>query len=163
LTRSLPARTARRLARLLADEDLSSFTEVAKVLSISRTTLSKYRRLILESGYSVADFAALNSKQMQEAFEQQAIRNNHPERYIVLMSSLPDIWRRVSKGESNLRICWKTYQSFEECKNAIDKYIADRNMYYLHNPKRAGDKIWGKELVLPSFRPSNNCKDPNWR
>ena len=79
MTRSLPARTARRLAKLLADEDLSSITEVAKVLSISRTTLSKYRRLILESGYFVADFATLNSKQMQEAFEQQAIRNNRPE------------------------------------------------------------------------------------
>jgi hypothetical protein len=55
------------------------------------------------------------------------------------------------------------YQSVEECKKAIDTYFAERNEYYRQNPRRAGNKIWGKELVLPSFKPSNNCKDPNWR
>jgi transposase len=55
------------------------------------------------------------------------------------------------------------YQSVEECKAAIDRYFAERNEAYRRNPRRAGKKIWGEELVEPCFAPSNNCKDPNWR
>jgi transposase len=55
------------------------------------------------------------------------------------------------------------YQSVDECKEAIDKHFANRNETYTRNPRRAGDKIWGKELVEPCFKGSNNCKDPNWR
>jgi transposase len=55
------------------------------------------------------------------------------------------------------------YRSVEDCKAAIDRYFAERNEAYRKNPKRAGKKIWGRELVKPCFTPSNNCKDPNWR
>jgi transposase len=55
------------------------------------------------------------------------------------------------------------YRSVGDCKAAIDKYFAERNEVYRRNPKRAGKKIWGKELVRPYFTPSNNCKDPDWR
>jgi transposase len=55
------------------------------------------------------------------------------------------------------------YPSVDECKKAIDKHFADRNEAYKRNPRRAGDKIWGKELVEPCFSGSNNCKDPKWR
>lgn len=55
------------------------------------------------------------------------------------------------------------YQSVEDCKAAIDRYFLERNEAYRKNPKRAGKKIWGEELVEPCFTPSNNCKDPNWR
>lgn len=55
------------------------------------------------------------------------------------------------------------YQSVDECKEAIDKHFANRNEAYARNPRRAGDKIWGKELVERCFKVTNNCKDPNWR
>jgi len=55
------------------------------------------------------------------------------------------------------------YLSVENCRIAIDRYFAERNEAYRMNPKRAGKKIWGKELVQPCFTPSNNCKDPTWR
>jgi len=55
------------------------------------------------------------------------------------------------------------YKCVDECKKAIDQYFAERNEAYKRNPKRAGKKIWGKELVEPFFKVSNNCKDPNWR
>jgi hypothetical protein len=55
------------------------------------------------------------------------------------------------------------YPSVNECKKAIDKHFADRNDAYKRNPRRAGDRIWGKELVDPCFRGNNNCKDPRWR
>jgi len=55
------------------------------------------------------------------------------------------------------------YRSVDDCKTAIDRYFDERNEAYRRNPRRAGRKIWGKELVKPCFTPSNNCKDPNWR
>jgi len=54
------------------------------------------------------------------------------------------------------------YASVDECKNAIDRYFLERNQNYKENPKKAGNKIWGKELVEPVFQESNNCKDPKW-
>jgi hypothetical protein len=55
------------------------------------------------------------------------------------------------------------YGSVEACRNAIDRYFAERNEAYRRNPRRAGQKIWGNELVKPCFAPSNNCNDANWR
>jgi hypothetical protein len=55
------------------------------------------------------------------------------------------------------------YASAYDCRVAIDRYFAERNEEYRKNPRRAGNMIWGKELVQPCFAPSNNCKDPNWR
>ena len=40
---------------------------------------------------------------------------------------------------------------------------AERNQAFLENPRRAGNKIWGKERVEAVFREENNCKDPRWR
>ena len=54
------------------------------------------------------------------------------------------------------------YQSVEECQVAIDLYFKERNQHFKENPKRAGDKIWGKELVPSRFSESHNCKDPRW-
>lgn len=55
------------------------------------------------------------------------------------------------------------YETAEDCKNAIDRYFMDRNESFREHPRRAGNKIWGKERVLAVFNPSNNCKDPMWR
>jgi transposase len=55
------------------------------------------------------------------------------------------------------------YASLDEAKAAIDRYFAERNVHFQRHPKRAGKRIWGKELVPPDFSPSNNCKDPRWR
>ena len=55
------------------------------------------------------------------------------------------------------------YASTEDCKTAIDRYFFERNEFFKIHPKRAGNKIWGKERVPPVFSPSNNCKDPMYR
>jgi len=55
------------------------------------------------------------------------------------------------------------YSSVEECKSAIDRYYEERNLYFQNNPRKAGNKIWGKEVVAPVFQESNNCKNPQWR
>ena len=55
------------------------------------------------------------------------------------------------------------YGNVDECKAAINRYFADRNRSFLERPRRAGKKIWGKELVEAVFKEENNCKDPRWR
>jgi transposase len=55
------------------------------------------------------------------------------------------------------------YESVDTCMEAIDQYFAERNLHFSENPRRAGKKIWGDELVKPAFHPSNNCKDPRWQ
>ncbi len=55
------------------------------------------------------------------------------------------------------------YKSVAECKEAINRYFAERNRAFLEHPRRAGKKIWGKERVEAVFREENNCKDPRWR
>lgn len=66
----------------------------------------------------------------------------------------------VFSGMARAIIHNSDYSSVEKCMNAIDRYFAKRNQNFIHNPKRAGNKIWGKERVKPVFNESNNCKDP---
>ena len=88
---------------------------------------------------------------------------------IVKLAPLPssaqflNVIESVFSGMARAIIHNSDYQSVEECKNAIDKHFAERNQYFRINPKRAGNKIWGKELVGAKFSESNNCKDPYYR
>ena len=66
----------------------------------------------------------------------------------------------VFSGMAKAVIHNSNYQNVEDCKHAIDKYFSERNQAFLKNPKRAGKKIWGEEIVLPIFSESNNCKIP---
>ena len=69
----------------------------------------------------------------------------------------------VFSGLAKAIIHNSNYPSVEKCKSAIDLYFAERNKYFLENPKRAGNKIWGKEIVKPIFDEGQNCKDPKCR
>jgi hypothetical protein len=55
------------------------------------------------------------------------------------------------------------YESVGEAKEAIDRYFRERNDHFQKNPKRAGNKIWGEELVAPVFKEGQNCKNRKWR
>jgi hypothetical protein len=54
------------------------------------------------------------------------------------------------------------YPSADACKHAIDRHFEERNEHFRQHPRKAGNKIWGKERVAPEFNPANNCKDPRW-
>jgi len=54
------------------------------------------------------------------------------------------------------------YESVVACMLAIDRHFAERNQYFRENPKRAGNKIWGREPAQPRFSESSNCKDPRY-
>lgn len=66
----------------------------------------------------------------------------------------------VFSGMARAIIHNSDYVSVQACKKAIDRYYLERNEFFQVHPKRAGNKIWGKERVPPVFNPSNNCKDP---
>jgi transposase len=55
------------------------------------------------------------------------------------------------------------YESVDEAREAIDRYFWERNEHFLENPRRAGNKIWGKEIVAPVFKEGQNCKNRKWR
>ena len=55
------------------------------------------------------------------------------------------------------------YQSKEDAKAAIDRYFCERNEHFRLNPRRAGQRIWGKEQRVAIFSEANNCKDPTYR
>lgn len=68
----------------------------------------------------------------------------------------------VFSGMAKAVIHNSDYQSVDECKTAIDLYFDERNRFFLENPKRAGNKIWGRERVEPIFSESHNCKDSKY-
>jgi len=51
----------------------------------------------------------------------------------------------VFSGMSKAILHNSDYGSVEECKEAIDRYFRERNCAFLEHPRRAGNKIWGKE------------------
>ncbi len=66
----------------------------------------------------------------------------------------------VFSGMSTAIIHNSDYESVAAAKAAIDRYFQERNSHFRQNPKRAGNKIWGDELVPSKFTESNNCKNP---
>ena len=68
----------------------------------------------------------------------------------------------VFSGMSRAIIQNSNYGSVDEVKAAIDRYFNERNAYFKAHPRRAGNKIWGKERVPATFSRSNNCKDPRF-
>ncbi|AMR32334.1 hypothetical protein A0256_13340 [Mucilaginibacter sp. PAMC 26640] len=53
------------------------------------------------------------------------------------------------------------YASTLECQHAIDLHFKTRNQYFKINPKRAGRKIWGKELVTAKFSETQHTRSRN--
>jgi hypothetical protein len=108
------------------------------------------------------------SKKLQERVEEI----NSPEYRashripLVKLAPLPscaqflNVIESVFSGMAKAIIHNSDYQSAEECMTAIDRHFAERNQHFKANPKRAGGKIWGKELVPATFHHANNCKDP---
>lgn len=71
-----------------------------------------------------------------------------------------NIIESVFSGMARAIIHNSNYPSPDEAKAAIDRYFQERNEHFQANPRRAGNKIWGKERVPAEFSQSNNCKDP---
>jgi transposase len=69
----------------------------------------------------------------------------------------------VFSGMSRAIIHNSDYKSVDEAKAAINRYFTERNSHFQQHPRRAGNKIWGKEREPATFSEANNCKDPRYR
>ena len=95
-------------------------------------------------------------------------RNRHKTALVELMplpsgAQFLNVIESVFSGMARAILHNSNYGSVQECKAAINMYFAERNQAFLRHPRRAGNKIWGKEQVEAVFREENNCKDPRWR
>jgi transposase len=83
----------------------------------------------------------------------------------ILLAPLParaphlNVIESVFSGLAKSVIHNSDYESVQECKDAVDRYFNRRNAYYQQNPKKAGQKIWGKERVKPIFDKANICRN----
>jgi hypothetical protein len=98
-----------------------------------------------------------------EKINQQAIEEGYP---VVKTAPLPacsqflNVIESVFSGMARAIIHNSDYPSVEAAMDAIDLYIRERNEYFSAHPKKAGQKIWGKERVPSLFAEDQNCKDP---
>ncbi len=69
----------------------------------------------------------------------------------------------VFSGMARAILANSNYQSIDEARAAIDRYIRERNETFARSPKRAGGAIWSSEREPSKFSESNNCKDPLYR
>ncbi|MHC2435303.1 hypothetical protein ACVMB0_002678 [Bradyrhizobium sp. USDA 4451] len=134
----------------------------AEMIRMMNVLLEKYqdRRCI----YLSWDAASWHiSKELNAAVEDNNSRILGP---TVVIAPLParaqflNVIESVFSGMARAIIHNSNYQSPGEAKAAIDRYFEERNEHFRLNPRRAGNKIWGKERVPAEFCPSNNCKDP---
>jgi len=101
-----------------------------------------------------------------KAGNRKAVRDGYP---LVWTAPLPagaqflNVIESVFSGMSRAIIHNSDYGSLNAAKDAIDLYFRQRNEHFLLDPKRAGNKIWGKELVPSGFQEGQNCKDPACR
>jgi transposase len=101
-----------------------------------------------------------------EAHNKTASANLQPD---IALAPLPagaqflNVIESVFSGMARAIIHNSNYASPAEVMTAINRYVIDRNDYFIANPKRAGNKIWGMERSKSEFDASNNCKDPRYR
>lgn len=109
------------------------------------------------------------SKKLTATIEDENLKSLKEGGPIVKTSPLPagaqflNVIESVFSGMSRAIIHNSNYASKEDAMEAIDRYFSERNDYFRKFPKRAGNKIWGKERTEVDFSDSNNCKDPKYR
>ncbi|MDX6456989.1 MAG: hypothetical protein QOE55_686 [Acidobacteriaceae bacterium] len=101
-----------------------------------------------------------------KTINREAVRDGYP---LVWTAPLPagaqflNVIESVFSGMSRAIIHNSDYGSLNAAKDAIDLHFRQRNEHFLTDPKRAGNNIWGKELVPSGFQEGQNCKDPACR
>ena len=107
-----------------------------------------------------------SSKALNASVQEINSNGNGPQVKLVPLPSCAqflNVIESVFSGMAKAVIHNSDFPSPEAAKDAIDRYIAERNEQFRRNPKRAGQKIWGDERVPSEFSVSHNCKDPKYR
>jgi transposase len=141
--------------------------EMIKLLEILLEKYASEERIFFS--WDAASWHA--SKKLYEEVEEvnePEYRKKHSTPFVELAplpsgSQFLNVIESVFSGMAKAVIHNSDYTSVDECKLAIDRHFSKRNQDFRENPKRAGKKIWGQEVVEPIFKESNNCKDPTFR
>ena len=139
--------------------------EMIKLMDILKIKYSHLDRIFLS--WDAASWHI--SKKLLEKIELENSKPLISRGPIVELAPLPagaqflNVIEAVFSGMSRAIIHNSNYSTKEEAIAAIDRYFLERNEYFQKHPKKAGNKIWGKEPSSVSFSESNNCKDPRYR
>lgn len=141
-----------------------------EMIKLLRRLIIKYRgqKLIFLSWDSASWHASRSLYKIVDEINTDKFRNRHKTPLVELMplpsgAQFLNVIESVFSGMARAILHNSNYGSVQECKAAINMYFAERNQAFLAHPRRAGNKIWGKEQVEAVFREENNCKDPRWR
>jgi len=148
----------------------STKKDTEEMIKLLHTLLRQYRRCRkLWLSWDAAGWHASKrfERELAEVNSRRYRRSN--EVPLVRVAPLParaqflNVIESVFSGLATSVIHNSNYASVEEAKSAIDRYFKDRNEHFRKHPKRAGDKIWGKERVSSRFREGQNCKNARFR
>jgi transposase len=141
-----------------------------EMIKLLRRIIIKYRdqKRIFLSWDSASWHASKSLYKIVDEINSDTFRNRHKTALVELMplpsgAQFLNVIESVFSGMARAILHNSNYGSVQECKAAINMYFAERNQAFLRHPRRAGNKIWGKEQVEAVFREENNCKDPRWR
>jgi len=138
--------------------------DTAEMIKLLRILIEKYH----DEDFIFLSWDAASWHASKELYKEVNEHNRTGIKPNVKLAPLPacaqflNVIESVFSGMAKAVIHNSDYQSVDECKTAIDMYFNERNRFFLENPKRAGNKIWGKERVEPIFTESNNCKDSRY-
>ena len=145
--------------------DKKNTDEVIKIVDILRCKYGGHRKI-----YISWDAASWHmSKRLRshiDAKNEETENGGYP---LIELAPLPagaqflNVIESVFSGMARAIIHNSDYPDVDTVKKAIDRHFSERNKFFKDNPKRAGNKIWGKERSQSRFSPSNNCKDPRYR
>jgi transposase len=141
-----------------------------EMIKLLRRLLIRYKneKRIFLSWDSASWHASKALYSVVDEMNSEGFRSRHNTPLVELMplpsgAQFLNVIESVFSGMARAILHNSNYASVDECKAAIDIYFAERNRAFSENPRKAGNKIWGKERVEPVFKGENNCKDPCWR
>ncbi len=137
--------------------------EMIRMANLLRSQYANRRRIFLS--WDAASWHV--SKRLKTHLEEI---NNHAagEFPIVEVAPLPagaqflNVIESVFSGMARAIIHNSDYATVDDARNAIDRYLRDRNLHFHTEPARAGQKIWHRERCFSQFSEANNCKDPSY-
>lgn len=139
--------------------------EMIKMADLLRTQYRSHRTIYL-SWDAASWHVSKNLSVYLEKVNQEAQTEGFP---IIKTAPLPacaqflNVIESVFSGMARAIVHNSDYPSVDAAKEAIDRHFEQRNAYFLEHPKRAGQKIWGKERVPSVFAEEHNCKDPMYQ
>ncbi|MDB5141428.1 MAG: family transposase [Mucilaginibacter sp.] len=131
--------------------------ETIKMIELLVSQYADQRRI-----YLCWDNVSWHRSKILTNFIEDHNRENKPQ---IMMAPLPsctqflNVIESVFSGLAKAVIHNSNYASVTECQVAINAHFAERNWHFKENPKRAGQKIWGKEHVVPKFNETQNCRN----